>query len=316
MTMLDTDYRNRILAVKEKKNAVIIAHNYQLPEVQDIADFVGDSLALSRNAAQTNADTIIFCGVHFMAETASIICPEKRVLIPDLGAGCSLASTINAHELKAWITEHPNAIIVCYVNTSAEVKALSDYCCTSSNAVKVVNSIPKDREVLFLPDMFLGSYVAEVTKRKNMYIWPGECHVHAGIRAEEINKMLATFRDAEFLVHPECSCTSSTLYHMATGELTNRGHVLSTEGMMNHARTSNAKHFVIATETGIIHRMKKENPNKEFIPLKEDAVCKYMKKISLEKVYNSLVNDIYEVKVPANIAEKAKLSIDRMLAIL
>jgi len=242
--MLDTDYRNRILAVKEKKNAVIIAHNYQLPEVQDIADFVGDSLALSRNAAQTNADTIIFCGVHFMAETASIICPEKRVLIPDLGAGCSLASTINAHELKAWITEHPNAIIVCYVNTSAEVKALSDYCCTSSNAVKVVNSIPKDREVLFLPDMFLGSYVAEVTKRKKMYIWPGECHVHAGIRAEEINKMLATFRDAEFLVHPECSCTSSTLYHMATGELTNRGHVLSTEGMMNHARTSKAKNFV------------------------------------------------------------------------
>jgi quinolinate synthase len=316
MTMLDTDYRNRILAVKEKKNAVIIAHNYQLPEVQDIADFVGDSLALSRNAAQTNADTIIFCGVHFMAETASIICPEKKVLIPDFGAGCSLASTINAHELKTWITEHPNAIIVCYVNTSAEVKALSDYCCTSSNAVKVVNSIPKDREVLFLPDMFLGSYVAEVTKRKNMYIWPGECHVHAGIRAEEINKMLATFRDAEFLVHPECSCTSSTLYHMATGELTNRGHVLSTEGMMNHARTSNAKHFVIATETGIIHRMKKENPNKEFIPLKEDAVCKYMKKINLEKVYNSLVNDIYEVKVPANIAEKAKLSIDRMLAIL
>jgi quinolinate synthase len=316
MTMLDTDYRNRILAVKEKKNAVIIAHNYQLPEVQDIADFVGDSLALSRNAAQTNADTIVFCGVHFMAETASIICPEKRVLIPDFGAGCSLASTINAHELKTWITEHPNAIIVCYVNTSAEVKALSDYCCTSSNAVKVVNSIPKDREVLFLPDMFLGSYVAEVTKRKNMYIWPGECHVHAGIRAEEINKMLATFRDAEFLVHPECSCTSSTLYHMATGELTKRGHVLSTEGMMNHARTSNAKHFVIATETGIIHRMKKENPNKEFIPLKEDAVCKYMKKISLEKVYNSLVNDIYEVKVPTNIAEKAKLSIDRMLAIL
>jgi quinolinate synthase len=315
MTMLDTDYRNRILAVKERKNAVIIAHNYQPPEVQDIADFVGDSLALSRNAAQTNADTIIFCGVHFMAETASIICPEKRVLIPDFGAGCSLASTINAHELKAWMTEHPNAIIVSYVNTSAEVKALSDYCCTSSNAVKVVNSIPKDREVLFLPDMFLGSYVAETTKRKNMYIWPGECHVHAGIHAEEINKMLAAFSDGEFLVHPECSCTSSTLYHMATGELTKRGHILSTEGMMNHARTSDAKQFVIATETGIIHRMKKENPNKEFIPLKEDAVCKYMKKISLEKVYNSLVNDIYEVKVPANIAEKAKLSIDRMLTI-
>ena len=304
------------MALKEQKNAVIIAHNYQIPEVQDVADFIGDSLALSRNAAQTKADIIIFCGVHFMAETASIICPEKKVLIPDLGAGCSLASTINADELKTWITEHPNAVIVSYVNTSAEVKALSDYCCTSSNAVKVVNSIPANREILFLPDLFLGSYVAKVTKRKNMYIWPGECHVHAGINAEEINKMLSTFRNADFLVHPECSCTSSTLYHMATGELTKTGYILSTEGMMNHARTSNAKQFVIATETGIIHRMKKENPpNKEFIPLKEDAVCKYMKKINLEKVYNSLVNDVYEVKVPASIAEKAQRSIARMLAV-
>ena len=316
MTMQDVDRRNRILALKEQKNAVIIAHNYQIPEVQDVADFIGDSLALSRNAAQTKADIIIFCGVHFMAETASIICPEKKVLIPDLGAGCSLASTINADELKTWITEHPNAVIVSYVNTSAEVKALSDYCCTSSNAVKVVNSIPANREILFLPDLFLGSYVAKVTKRKNMYIWPGECHVHAGINAEEINKMLSTFRNADFLVHPECSCTSSTLYHMATGELTKTGYILSTEGMMNHARTSNAKQFVIATETGIIHRMKKENPpNKEFIPLKEDAVCKYMKKINLEKVYNSLVNDVYEVKVPASIAEKAQRSIARMLAV-
>ncbi|HEY6163925.1 MAG TPA: quinolinate synthase NadA [Nitrososphaeraceae archaeon] len=316
MTMQDVDHRNRILALKEQKNAVIIAHNYQIPEVQDVADFIGDSLALSRNAAQTKADIIIFCGVHFMAETASIICPEKKVLIPDLGAGCSLASTINADELKTWITEHPNAVIVSYVNTSAEVKALSDYCCTSSNAVKVVNSIPANREILFLPDLFLGSYVAKVTKRKNMYIWPGECHVHAGINAEEINNMLSTFPNAEFLVHPECSCTSSTLYHMATGELTKTGYILSTEGMMNHARTSNAKQFVIATETGIIHRMKKENPqNKEFIPLKEDAVCKYMKKINLEKVYNSLVNDVYEVKVPTNIAEKAQRSIARMLAV-
>src|SRR5919205_1674445 len=315
MTMQDAEHRNRILALKEQKNAVIIAHNYQIPEVQDVADFIGDSLALSRNAAQTKADTIIFCGVHFMAETASIICPEKKVLIPDLGAGCSLASTINADELKTWITEHPNAVIVSYVNTSAEVKALSDYCCTSSNAVKVVNSIPKDREVLFLPDLFLGSYVAKVTKRKNMYIWPGECHVHAGINAEEINNKLSTFRNAEFLVHPECSCTSSTLYHMAKGDLARGGHILSTEEMMNHARTSSAKQFVIATETGIIHRMKKQNPNKQFIPMKEDAVCKYMKKISLEKVHNSLVNMVYEVKVPANIADKAKLSIDRMLSI-
>jgi quinolinate synthase len=315
MTMLDIDYRKQILALKQDRNAVILAHNYQLPEVQDIADFIGDSLALSKNAAQTDADIILFCGVYFMAETASIICQDKKILIPDLGAGCSLASSINADELKSWIREHPNAVVVSYVNTSAAIKALSDYCCTSSNAVKIIKSIPESKEILFLPDMFLGSYVAEITKRKNMYIWPGECHVHAGINAEQINTMLTSFRDAEFLVHPECSCTSSTLYHMSRGDLAKNGHVLSTEGMMNHARTSDAKQFVIATETGIIHRMKKENPNKEFIPIKEDAICKYMKKINLEKVHNSLADMVYEVKVPANIAEKAKLSIDRMLAI-
>jgi quinolinate synthase len=313
--MLDIDYRKQILALKQDRNAVILAHNYQLPEVQDIADFIGDSLALSKNAAQTDADIILFCGVYFMAETASIICQDKKILIPDLGAGCSLASSINVDELKSWIREHPNAVVVSYVNTSAAIKALSDYCCTSSNAVKIIKSIPESKEILFLPDMFLGSYVAEITKRKNMYIWPGECHVHAGINAEQINTMLTSFRDAEFLVHPECSCTSSTLYHMSRGDLAKNGHVLSTEGMMNHARTSDAKQFVIATETGIIHRMKKENPNKEFIPIKEDAICKYMKKINLEKVHNSLADMVYEVKVPANIAEKAKLSIDRMLAI-
>ena len=315
MTMLDIDYRKQILALKQDKNAVILAHNYQLPEVQDVADFIGDSLALSRNAAQTDADIILFCGVYFMAETASIICQDKKILIPDLGAGCSLASSINVDELKSWKSEHPNAIVVSYINTSADIKALSDYCCTSSNAVKIVKSIPESKEILFLPDMFLGSYVAEITKRKNMYIWPGECHVHAGINAEQINTMLTTFRNAEFLVHPECSCTSSTLYHMSRGDLAKNGHILSTEGMMNHARTSNAKQFVIATETGIIHRMKKENPNKQFIPIKEDAICKYMKKINLEKVHNSLTDMVYEVKVPANIAEKAKLSIDRMLTI-
>ncbi|MFL6354970.1 MAG: quinolinate synthase NadA, partial [Nitrososphaeraceae archaeon] len=266
-------------------------------------------------AAQTDADIILFCGVYFMAETASIICQDKKILIPDLGAGCSLASSINVDELKSWISEHPNAVVVSYVNTSAAIKALSDYCCTSSNAVKIIKSIPESKEILFLPDMFLGSYVAEITKRKNMHIWPGECHVHAGINAEQINTMLTSFRNAEFLVHPECSCTSSTLYHMSRGDLAKNGHVLSTEGMMNHARTSDAKQFVIATETGIIHRMKKENPNKEFIPIKEDAICKYMKKINLEKVHNSLADMVYEVKVPANIAEKAKLSIDRMLAV-
>ncbi|HEX6067533.1 MAG TPA: quinolinate synthase NadA, partial [Nitrososphaera sp.] len=315
MTMLAMDFKEQVLRLKKEKNAVVLAHNYQLPEVQDVADFIGDSLALSRNAATTKADIIVFCGVHFMAETASIICPEKRILIPDLEAGCSLASTINADELAAWKAEHPDAVVVSYVNTTADVKALSDYCCTSSNAVKVVNSIPSDRKVLFLPDMFLGAYVAEVTKRKNMYIWPGECHVHAGIKAEDINKMLATLKNADFLVHPECSCTSSTMYHMAKGDLAKTGHVLSTEGMMKHARTSDAKQFVVATETGILYRMKKENPDKEFIPVKEDAVCRYMKKITLEKVYNSLANNVFEVKVPKETAEKARLAIDRMLAI-
>lgn len=313
--MLHLDYKREVLALKKERNAVILAHNYQLPEVQDVADFIGDSLALSKNAATTEADTIIFCGVHFMAETASIICPDKKVLIPDLEAGCSLASTINAGELQAWKAEHPDAVVVSYVNTTADVKALSDYCCTSSNAIKVVNSIPKDREVLFLPDLFLGSYVAEITKRKNMYIWPGECHVHAGIKAEDINKMLATFKNADFLVHPECSCTSSTMYHMAKGDLAKTGHILSTEGMMKHARSSDAEQFVVATETGILYRMKKENPEKEFIPIKNDAVCKYMKKIDLEKVHNSLARNVYEVKVPKRTADRARIAIDRMLSI-
>ena len=315
MTMLHIDYKHQVLALKKERNAVVLAHNYQLPEVQDIADFVGDSLALSKKAANTDSDLIIFCGVHFMAETASILCPNKKVLIPDPEAGCSLASTINAQELQAWKAEHPDAVVVSYVNTTAEVKALSDYCCTSSNAVKVVNSIPREKEVLFLPDLFLGSYIAEETQRKNMYIWPGECHVHAGIKAEDINRMLATFKDAEFLVHPECSCTSSTMYHISTGELAKTGHILSTEGMMNHARASTAKQFLVATETGILYRMQKENPDKEFVPVKRDALCKYMKKITIEKVYNSLAQDVYEVKVPKQIADKAQLAIDRMLAI-
>jgi len=313
--MLYMEYKQQIMNLKRSSNAIILAHNYQSPDVQDVADFVGDSLALSKTAARTKADIILFCGVHFMAETASILCPDKKVLIPDLSAGCSLASSINVDELKAWKREHPDATVVSYVNTSAEVKALSDYCCTSSNAIKIVKSIPENKQILFLPDMFLGSYVAEVTKRKNMHIWPGECHVHAGIRADDINNMLDSFKDADFLVHPECSCTSSMLYHMARGDLARKGHILSTEGMMDYAKTSSTKQFVIATETGILSRMKKENPNKEFVPIKEYAVCKYMKKINLQKVHYSLLNYVYEVKVPTHISEKAKLSIDRMLAI-
>jgi quinolinate synthase len=313
MQQSSLDIEESITRLKKENKAVILAHNYQLPEVQEIADFVGDSLALSQTASKTTANTIIFCGVHFMAETAAIICPEKRVLIPDMEAGCSLASSINATELNAWTREHPNAVVVSYVNTSAEVKSLSDYCCTSSNAVRVVNSIPADKEILFLPDMFLGAYVAEITRRKNMFIWPGECHVHAGISAQDINKMLETYDSAELLVHPECSCTSSTLYDISSGQLLKKAHILSTEGMMKHAKTSEARQFLVATETGILHRMKKENKSKDFIPIKEDASCKYMKKITLEKVYNSISNNVYEVKVPTPVADKARLAIQRMM---
>jgi quinolinate synthase len=315
MSVLNTELTREILRLKKEKNAVILAHNYQISQVQDVADFIGDSLKLSKMAAQTDASIIVFCGVHFMAETASIISPDKKVLIPDLDAGCSLASSINPQELLEWKKLNPDAIVVSYVNTSAEIKALSDYCCTSSNATKVVASIPLEKPILFLPDMFLGSYVAEMTKRKNIKIWPGECHVHAGIRSEDINNMLRHYKNAEFLVHPECSCTSSTLYHISKGDINKDTKILSTEGMMKEAKTSTNNQFIVATETGMLYRMKMENPEKEFIPIKKDAVCKYMKKITIEKVYDSLLNEKYEVKVPLEIAKKAKIPIERMLNI-
>ena len=315
MSVLNTELTREILRLKKEKNAVILAHNYQISQVQDVADFIGDSLKLSKMAAQTDASIIVFCGVHFMAETASIISPDKKVLIPDLDAGCSLASSINPQELLEWKKLNPDAIVVSYVNTSAEIKALSDYCCTSSNAIKVVESIPLEKPILFLPDMFLGSYVAEMTKRKNIKIWPGECHVHAGIRSEDINNMLSHYKNAEFLVHPECSCTSSTLYHISKGDINKDTKILSTEGMMKEAKTSTNNQFIVATETGMLYRMKMENPEKEFIPIKKDAVCKYMKKITIEKVYDSLLNEKYEVKVPLEIAKKAKIPIERMLNI-
>ncbi len=310
------DIKSEILKLKKEKDVLILAHNYQLPEVQDVADYVGDSLGLSRQAAKTDHKTILFCGVHFMAETAAITCPDKTVLIPDLAAGCSLADTINADELRKWKSEHPKAITVGYVNTSAEVKAELDYCCTSSNAVNVVKSIPEDREVLFLPDMFLGSYVAKMTNRENMFIWAGECHVHAGIRSQDVQEKLREHANAEFLVHPECSCTSSVMYDIASGDYGSRQvQILSTEGMMNYAKTSPSKQFVVATETGILYRMRKQNPDKKFIPMSENAICKYMKMITLDKVYASLQENKYQVKVPKNIADKAQIAIERMLAI-
>jgi len=308
--------QDEILRLKKQKDVVILAHNYQIPDVQDVADFVGDSLGLSRQAAKVDNKTILFCGVHFMAETAAIISPQKKVLIPDLEAGCSLSDSITLDDLCRWKNEHPGAISVGYVNTTAEIKSELDYCCTSSNAVNVVNSIPKDKEILFLPDMFLGAYVSKITGRNNMHIWAGECHVHAGIKAEDVQEKLDQMTNAEFLVHPECSCTTPMLYDIAAGDYNNRQvHILSTEGMMNHVKNSSSQQFVVATETGILYRMKQQNPEKTFVPASEKAECQYMKMINLEKVYTSLLEDKYEVKVPKEIADKARLSIERMLSI-
>ena len=308
--------KDEVLKLKKEKDIVILAHNYQVPEVQDVADFVGDSLGLSRQAAKVKQKTILFCGVHFMAETAAIVSPGKRVLIPDLEAGCSLSDSITIDQLRKWKKEHPDAITVGYVNTTAEIKSELDYCCTSSNAVNVVNAIPKEREILFLPDMFLGSYVSKITGRKNMQIWAGECHVHAGITPDDIEKKLAELKNAEFVVHPECSCTTPMMYDIASGRYKNHQvQILSTEGMMNHVSKSDSQQFVVATETGILYRMRQQNPQKTFIPASENAECEYMKMITLDKVYRSLYDEKYEVKVAKKIADKARLAIERMLSI-
>ncbi len=308
--------QDEILALKKEKDVVILAHNYQIPQVQDVADFVGDSLGLARQAAKTQHKTILFCGVHFMAETAAIISPEKKVLIPDLEAGCSLSDSITVNDLKNWKKQHPNAIAVGYVNTTAEIKAELDYCCTSSNAVNVVKAIPEDKEILFLPDMFLGSFVSKMTGRKNMYIWAGECHVHAGITPEDVTQKLDSMKNAEFVIHPECSCTTPMMYDVAAGNYKGRQvQILSTEGMMNHVSKSQSNQFVVATETGILYRMRKQNPEKTFVAASDKAECQYMKMITLQKVFDSLSEDKYEVKVPKQTADKARLAIERMLAI-
>jgi quinolinate synthase len=308
--------KDEILRLKKEKDVVILAHNYQIPDVQDVADFTGDSLGLSRKAATVSQKTILFCGVNFMAETAAIISPQKTVLLPDLEAGCSLSDSITVDELRNWKKQHPGAITVGYVNTTAEIKAELDYCCTSSNAVNVVKAIPDDKDILFLPDMFLGSYVAKMTGRKNMHIWAGECHVHAGITPEDVTKKLNSMKDTEFVIHPECGCTTPLMYDVADGSFDDQKvSILSTEGMLNHVKKSNTKNFVVATETGILYRMKKDNPDKTFIPASEKAECQYMKMITLEKVYDALVHEKYIVTVPKVIADKARLAIDRMLAI-
>jgi quinolinate synthase len=304
-----TTMQDEIRALARARDAVILAHNYQLPEVQEVADYVGDSLGLSRQAAATDAAAIVFCGVHFMAETAAILSPDKTVLIPDPRAGCSLASSITAAQLRAWKQEHPGAVVVSYVNTTAEVKAETDYCCTSGNAKAVIEAIPEDREILFLPDVYLGLWLERVTGRK-LRLWMGECHVHAGIRPADVERWQAEAPDADLLVHPECGCASQAMA-FANG----RTRILSTEGMVQHAKASPKQRFLVATETGILHRLHREAPGKRFEPVNEAAVCVFMKMITLPKVRDALRDWKHEVTVEPEIAARARGAIDRMVAI-
>ncbi|WP_040790226.1 quinolinate synthase NadA [Nocardia paucivorans] len=298
------------------RNATILAHNYQLPEIQDVAHHVGDSLALSRIAAEADADTIVFCGVHFMAETAKILSPEKTVLIPDQRAGCSLADSITADELRAWKAEHPDAVVVSYVNTTAAVKALTDICCTSSNAVDVVASIDPDREVLFLPDQFLGAHVKRVTGRENMHIWMGECHVHAGINGDELNEQARTHPDAELFVHPECGCATSALYLAGAGEFpAERVHILSTGGMIDAARAATSNQVLVATEVGMLHQLRKAAPGVDFRAVNDRASCKYMKMITPAALLRCLAENRDEVHVDPETAVLARNSVQRMIEI-
>jgi quinolinate synthase len=316
----------RALAVERK--ATILAHNYQVPEVQQVADFVGDSLGLSRQAAAAEGEAIVFCGVHFMAETASILCPEKTVLIPDLDAGCSLAASIDAEQLRDWKASYPEGVVVMYVNTTAEVKALTDYCCTSANAVDVVRHIYEthgpDTQVLFGPDMWLGAYV-EKELGKPMHVWDGECHVHAGIRPSDIEKTRAEHPGADFLIHPECGCTTSVMEYVAAGDIASEGvHMLSTGGMLSYADgieqqagedPARPREAVVATETGMLYPLEMAAPDVKFIPANPDASCVYMKMITLEKLRDALRDFKYEVRVAPAIAEPARIPIDRMVAI-
>ncbi|MBM3906981.1 MAG: quinolinate synthase NadA [Gemmatimonadetes bacterium] len=307
---------DEIRALAKERRAVILAHNYERPEVQDLADYVGDSLGLSREAARTDAEVIVFCGVHFMAETAAILSPSKTVLLPDLAAGCSLASTIDAAQLRAWKAEHPDAVVVSYVNTTAEVKAETDYCCTSGNAVEVINAIPADREILFLPDMFLGAHVRRVTGRANIHVWMGECHVHAGIDPENIRLQRALHPGAEFLIHPECGCATSVVEAVSAGDVDPEGvHILSTEGMIKRPGESTAEAFIVATEVGILHRLRRAYPGKQFFAANERASCAYMKVTTLPKVRDALRHLQHRITVAPDIADRARMAIERMVAI-
>ncbi len=317
--IFDTDEQirekqQRVRQLCVERNAVMLAHHYQRPEVQEAADIVADSLRLSQHAAKTDADVIVMCGVHFMAETAAILCPEKTVLLPDLRAGCSLAASVTADELRAWKARFPDAVVVSYINTSAEVKAESDYCCTSANAAKVVSAIPADKSILFLPDKFLASVVARQTRRSNIIAYPGFCHVHKGIKPEDVVALLDEHPDIELLLHPECGCVSSCMAKVMDGSLPQeRTFFLSTEGMLRHIAESPAKEFAVGTELGILHNLRKQNPTKEFYPVNPNAICAFMKTITLDRVIASLEQLAPRVTVPAEIAVKARGAIDRML---
>jgi quinolinate synthase len=312
----DANWAQQVRELARERGAVLLAHNYQTPAIQDVADHVGDSLALSRIAAACEENTIVFCGVHFMAETAKILAPHKTVLIPDARAGCSLADSIDAVQLAAWKAEHPDAVVVSYVNTTAEVKALTDICCTSSNAVEVVESIPADREVLFLPDQFLGAHVRRVTGRDNVLVWAGECHVHAGINGDELAAQVQAHPDAELFIHPECGCATSALYLAGEGAVpAERVKILSTGGMLDAARTTGSREVLVATEVGMLHQLRKAAPNVDFRAVNEKASCKYMKMITPAALLRCLVEGADEVHVDAETARLASGAVRRMIAI-
>jgi quinolinate synthase len=294
-----------VTRLKEERDAVLLAHNYQRPEVQDVADFVGDSLFLSRKAMEAERSTIVFAGVRFMAETAKILNPGRTVLLPDLKAGCGLADAITAEQLRAWKAEHPGAAVVAYINTSADVKAEADYCCTSSNAVQVVNGIPPDREILFLPDMFLGDYVRRKTGRK-MHLWVGDCPVHARMRPEDMDRARQQHPGAPIIAHPECGCSTQALPHV--------DRILSTDGMVRFAEETRAPEVLVATEVGILHRMRKLNPTTTFTPLDAGTICPYMKEIDLEDVRDSLLHRQFVIEVPPETAQRARRALERMVA--
>ncbi len=312
----DGQWAAEVRRLADLRNATLLAHNYQLPAIQDVADHVGDSLALSRIAAEASEDTIVFCGVHFMAETAKILSPDKTVLIPDQRAGCSLADSITAEELRAWKDEYPDAIVVSYVNTTAAVKALTDICCTSSNAVEVVASIPEDRTVLFCPDQFLGAHVRRVTGRKNLHVWAGECHVHAGINGDELAAQARSHPDAELFVHPECGCATSALYLAGEGAVPeDRVKILSTGGMLDAARETRARQVLVATEVGMLHQLRRAAPEVDFLAVNDRASCSYMKMITPAALLRCLVEGADEVHVDADVAAAGRKSVQRMIEI-